>query len=78
MFAYSEQLATGKSAKKEKKKEAKDDQDGLLDEKDEDQAIADYASAIAGAETTEKSKNQTAPAPSSEATGDADKLDLAE
>ena len=78
MFAYSEQLATGKNPKKEKKKEAKQDQDGLLDEKDEDSAIADYASAIAGGDGNDKVQNQTASTPSLESSSDGEKFGLAE
>lgn len=51
MFEYSDALAEGKSIKEDtsKQKAPTTDQDGLyFDEKEEDTAIADYASAIAG------------------------------
>jgi len=54
MFDYSNLLATGQkpdtSGNKEEKK-PKSDEYGLLDEKDEDQAIADYSTIIATGET---------------------------
>jgi hypothetical protein len=56
LFAYSEELATGKKeTKKDEKKDVHADQDGLLNEKDEDIAIASYASVIAsGQDTSQK------------------------